>query len=73
MEDKLDSILDRLTAIEDRLTRLESALERERVLADRLRHETEARRDLGDQVQYLVDWLGEARNEVQWLKSQRPS
>lgn len=68
MDPELARRLDDLAA---RLERVESSLLRERDLADRLAHEERSRRELADQTAYLIEFLGEARQEIRWLKEQR--
>ena len=68
MDAELARRLDDLTA---RLERIESSLLRERELAERLAHEERARRELAAQTAWLIDFLGEARQEIRWLKEQR--
>jgi predicted transcriptional regulator len=68
MEPELVRRLDELAA---RLDRIESVLLREGDLRERLAHEERARRELADQTAWLIEFLGEARQEIRWLKEQR--
>lgn len=68
MEPELVRRLDELAA---RLDRIETALLREGDLRERLAHEERARRELADQAAWLIEFLGEARQEIRWLKEQR--
>ncbi|MCC6783341.1 MAG: hypothetical protein IT457_10915 [Planctomycetes bacterium] len=68
MEPELVRRLDELAA---RLDRIETALLREGDLRERLAHEERARRELADQASWLIEFLGEARQEIRWLKEQR--
>lgn len=44
--------------------------ERERELERRLELVEQARRELGDQVQHLTELLGQAQQDIAWLRAE---
>ena len=67
---RLDELARRLEEVADRLARIEQTMATERDLRDKLAHEIEARRRLGEQTQWLIESLGEATKNLRWFEAE---
>ncbi|MFO1052844.1 MAG: hypothetical protein U1F36_11570 [Planctomycetota bacterium] len=61
----------RLDAMAQRLDQIGSLLSEATTLRAQLVHEIDSRRALADQMQGLIEVLGEARKQVRWLEAER--